>query len=160
LDAQQPLKTLAVDLYRNVYVNRSDTQHCNSPFSRHKPDTSAGSNASTTDADEDLAAELDPSAAHFPDQPTDSLHSIQLQENDMKVSMIALAFAAFATTASAYAVPSADANAARYDAQQTQQWTPNQGSATAKTRQQVRQELVRAQKDGQLAALNKLYQGS
>ncbi|QQC66441.1 DUF4148 domain-containing protein [Paraburkholderia ginsengisoli] len=78
----------------------------------------------------------------------------------MKVSMIALAFAAFATTASAYAVTSVDANTAPYDAQQTHQWTPEHGNTTAKTRRDVRQELVRAQKDGQLAALNKLYQGS
>ena len=78
----------------------------------------------------------------------------------MKVSMIALAFAAFATTASAYAVTSVDANAAQYDAQQTHQWAAEHNGATAKTRQDVRQELVRAQKDGQLAALGKLYQGS
>jgi hypothetical protein len=99
----------------------------------------------------------------LPDTPTDSLHSIQLQENDMKVSMIALAFAAFAATASAYAANPVDANAAQLAqqaAQQSHQWTPEHGSATAKTRQDVRQELVRAQKDGQLAALNKLYQGS
>jgi hypothetical protein len=92
---------------------------------------------------------------------TDGFSSlIQLQEYDMKVSMIALAFAAFATTASAYAVPSADANAVTHDAQQTHQWTPDQANATGKTRKEVRQELVRAQHDGQLAALNKLYQGS
>jgi hypothetical protein len=78
----------------------------------------------------------------------------------MKVSMITLALAAFATTASAYAAPSVDANAGKYDIQQTQQWTPNHDGATGKTRQEVRQELVRAQKDGQLAALSKLYQGS
>ena len=78
----------------------------------------------------------------------------------MKVSMIALAFAAFATTASAYAVTSVDTNATRYDTQQTHQWAPDHNGATAKTRQDVRQELVRAQKDGQLAALSKIYQGS
>ena len=78
----------------------------------------------------------------------------------MKVSMIALAFAAFATTASAYAVTSVDANPTKYNAEQTQQWTPDHGGATAKTRQEVRQELARAQKDGQLAALKQLYQGS
>jgi hypothetical protein len=44
--------------------------------------------------------------------------------------------------------------------QQTQQWTPDHSGATAKTRQEVRQELVHAQKDGQLAALKQLYQGS
>ncbi|HEY4297950.1 MAG TPA: DUF4148 domain-containing protein [Paraburkholderia sp.] len=150
----------AADLYRNVYVDRTDTQHCNSARSRHKPDTSSRSNASTTDADEDSAASLYRNAACLSDKPTDSFHFIQFQENDMKVSMIALAFAAFATTASAYAVTSVDANAAGYSAPQTQQWTPGHSNAMAKTRQDVRQELVQAQKDGQLAALNKLYQGS
>jgi hypothetical protein len=147
-------------LYRNVYVDRTDTQHCNSPRSRHTPDTSAGSNASTTDADRNFAANLNPNAARLSDKPTVFSHLIQFQENDMKVSMIALAFAAFATTASAYAVPSVDANAAQYEAQQTHQWAPEHNDAKAKTRRDVRQELVRAQKDGQLAALSKLYQGS
>jgi hypothetical protein len=84
----------------------------------------------------------------------------QFLENDMKVSMIALALAAFAATASAYATTSVDANADKLNIQQTQQWTPDHSSATAKTRQEVRQELVHAQKDGQLAALKQLYQGS
>jgi Domain of unknown function (DUF4148) len=86
------------------------------------------------------------------------------QENDMKVTMFALAFAACATTASAYAVNStansADAPAGNDDSQHAVQWTPAQNAPHAKTRAEVRQELVRAQKDGQLAALNKLYQGS
>lgn len=82
----------------------------------------------------------------------------------MKVTMLALAFAACAATASAYAANpaanSADAHAGNYDPQHALQWTPAQNAPHAKTRAEVRQELVRAQKDGQLAALNKLYQGS
>jgi hypothetical protein len=83
-----------------------------------------------------------------------------LQENDMKVTMIALAFAACATTASAYAANSADVRAGTYDPQHALQWAPAQNTSQAKTRAQVREELVRAEKDGQLAALSKLYQGS
>lgn len=78
----------------------------------------------------------------------------------MKVSIIALALAACATTASAYAAGSVDTNASGYDAQQTHQWAPVQTAPKARTRAEVRQELVRAENDGQLAALNKLYQGS
>ncbi len=89
----------------------------------------------------------------------------------MKVSIIGLAFAAFAasvTTVSAFAASSAatpaatsvDANASTYDAQQAALWAPAQTALKAKTRAEVRQELVRAEKDGQLAALSKLYQGS
>lgn len=84
----------------------------------------------------------------------------------MKVSIIALAFsaiAASATTLSAHAANpvanSNDANVSSYDAQQTHQWTPIQSAPQAKTRADVRQELVRAEKDGQLAALSKLYRG-
>jgi invasion protein IalB len=84
----------------------------------------------------------------------------------MKVSKItfaafsALAFSAFATTASAYAASSVDANAAGYNVEQSHQWTPSQNAPQSKTRAEVRQELVEAQKDGQLAALNRFYQGS
>ena len=85
----------------------------------------------------------------------------------MKVSIIALAFTAFAASAmtvSAYAanpaVNSATANSGSYDAQQATQWAPVRPATTAKTRAEVRQELVHAQKDGQLAALSKIYQGS
>ena len=84
----------------------------------------------------------------------------------MKVSKItfaafsALAFSAFATTASAYAASSVDANAAGYNVEQSHQWTPSQNASQSKTRAEVRQELVEAQKDGQLAALNRFYQGS
>jgi hypothetical protein len=78
----------------------------------------------------------------------------------MKVTMLALAFAACAATASAYAANPADVHAGSSDPQQTLQWTAAQNAPQAKTRAEVRQELVRAQKDGQLAALSKLYQGS
>lgn len=78
----------------------------------------------------------------------------------MKVSMIALAFAACVTTVSAFASSPVDANVASSNAQQTSQWVPSQAAVHAKTRAEVRQELARAQQDGQLAALNKLYQGS
>ena len=81
----------------------------------------------------------------------------------MKVSKIALAafaFTAFATTASAYAATSVDANAAGYTVQQSHQWTPSQNAPQSKTRAEVRQELVQAEKDGQLAAINRFYQGS
>ncbi|MGA7778673.1 MAG: DUF4148 domain-containing protein [Paraburkholderia sp.] len=75
----------------------------------------------------------------------------------MKNSIIALAFAAFATVGVAHA---ANVTADQQDAAQTQQWSASQSGAMQKTRAQVRQELVEAQKDGQLAALRKLYQGA
>lgn len=84
----------------------------------------------------------------------------------MKVSMIAVAFiamAASATTLSAYAANpaanSTDTNASNYDAQQTHQGSPVQATPKTKTRAEARQELVSAEKDGQIAALNKLYRG-
>jgi hypothetical protein len=79
----------------------------------------------------------------------------------MKVPMIALALAlASATTVSAYAANPAVQHDASETVQQAAQWSPAQSAPKAKTRAEVRQELVRAQNDGQLAALNKLYQGS
>lgn len=81
----------------------------------------------------------------------------------MKVTMTALAlsFAAFAATAPAHAANAADANAAHYTAnyatQQTQDWSAIQ--TAPKTRAQVRAELVRAQHDGELAAVKDLYRG-
>ncbi|MFM0075947.1 DUF4148 domain-containing protein [Paraburkholderia sediminicola] len=84
----------------------------------------------------------------------------------MKVSIIAVTFAAIAASAtalSAYAANpvanSTDTNASSYDAQQTHQWSPVQTAPKTKTRAEVRQELVRAEKDGQIAALSKLYRG-
>jgi len=83
-----------------------------------------------------------------------------LLENDMKVSTIALTFAACALTASAYAANPATDMHTQTDAPHAVQWTPAANAPHAKTRAEVRQELVRAQKDGQLAAINKFYQGS
>ena len=43
---------------------------------------------------------------------------------------------------------------------QTQQWSPARNSIAPKTRAEVRQELVQAQRDGQVAYLNRtLYRG-
>ncbi|MBT2793385.1 DUF4148 domain-containing protein [Paraburkholderia strydomiana] len=89
----------------------------------------------------------------------------------MKVSIIGFAFAALAASAmsaSTFAASStgantnssANANASTFDAQQAASWAPAQTALKSKTRAEVRQELVRAEKDGQLAALSKLYQGS
>jgi len=83
----------------------------------------------------------------------------------MKVSIIGFAFAALAASAmsaSAFAATSAgvNANANTFDAQQAASWAPAQTALKSKTRAEVRKELVRAEKDGQLAALSKLYQGS
>ncbi|MGY6258547.1 DUF4148 domain-containing protein [Paraburkholderia caledonica] len=83
----------------------------------------------------------------------------------MKVSMMSFALAALAASemsASAFAASSAgvNANANTFDAQQAASWAPAQTALKSKTRAEVRQELVRAEKDGQLAALSKLYQGS
>ncbi|WP_087751625.1 DUF4148 domain-containing protein [Paraburkholderia caledonica] len=91
----------------------------------------------------------------------------------MKVSMMSFALAALAASAmsaSAFAASSAGANTnssanasttiTTFDAQQAASWAPAQTALKSKTRAEVRQELVRAEKDGQLAALSKLYQGS
>ena len=78
----------------------------------------------------------------------------------MKTSIIALALAAFATTSVAYASETpATAAAQPAVAAQTQQWSPNQINATQKTRAEVRHELALAEHDGEIASLNKLYQG-
>ncbi|MDR0246316.1 MAG: DUF4148 domain-containing protein [Burkholderia sp.] len=80
----------------------------------------------------------------------------------MKVRTIALALAAcaaVATAPSAFAGTSAD-TAANHDASQARQPVAAGNVPKGKTRAEVREELVRAQKDGQLAALDKLYQGS
>ncbi len=80
----------------------------------------------------------------------------------MKARTIALAFAAcaaIATAAPAYAGSTADTSANDHGAQQAHQWAPVAPSPKARTRAEVREELVRAEKDGQLAALDKLYRG-
>ena len=82
----------------------------------------------------------------------------------MNVSKLALAFAAsaaFVAAAPVFAAMPAQSSAAQTPAQQSQVWTPASNAATAKvTRAQVRQELVQAQHDGQLAAIQQLYRGS
>ncbi|MPV57387.1 hypothetical protein CFB46_31475 [Burkholderia sp. HI2761] len=78
----------------------------------------------------------------------------------MQAKTIALAFAAcaaVATAASAYAGIPVDTSANVQGAQQARQWASV--APKTKTRAEVREELVRAQKDGQLAALDKLYRG-
>lgn len=80
----------------------------------------------------------------------------------MKNTMIALSFAACAVSSLAHAVTpwdvSVDQSTAR-EMTQTQR-TPSIASSGHKTRAQVRQELVQAEKDGQLANLNhSLYSG-
>ncbi|HEY4804564.1 MAG TPA: DUF4148 domain-containing protein [Paraburkholderia sp.] len=82
----------------------------------------------------------------------------------MNVSKLALAFAAsaaFVAAAPAFAAMPAQSGAAQTPVQQSEAWTPASNAATAKvTRAQVRQELVQAQHDGQLAAIQQLYHGS
>jgi Domain of unknown function (DUF4148) len=86
----------------------------------------------------------------------------RFMENIMKTSIITLAFAAFA--ASGF-VQAAD-NATTATATATATATPTEQSGTSrigasqKTRADVRHELVQAQKDGQIASLNKLYRGT
>ena len=77
----------------------------------------------------------------------------------MKVSTIALALATSATAIPAFAANAAAAAQNNVEAQQTRQWAPTQ-TAAAKSRAEVRQELAQATKSGELASLNKLYQGS
>ncbi|MGF6773789.1 hypothetical protein P3T18_006303 [Paraburkholderia sp. GAS199] len=78
----------------------------------------------------------------------------------MKVSMIALTLAACVASASSFAGNAVDTNVAVDGTPRVSQPLPIQTAQKVKTRAEVRQELVRAEKDGQLAALNKLYQGS
>ncbi|WP_395068554.1 DUF4148 domain-containing protein [Paraburkholderia silvatlantica] len=82
----------------------------------------------------------------------------------MNVSKLALAFAAGATVLTAapvFAAMPAQSGAAQSPVQQSQAWTPASNAANAKiTRAQVRQELIQAQHDGQLAAIQQLYRGS
>jgi hypothetical protein len=80
----------------------------------------------------------------------------RFMENSMKTSIITLAFAAFA--ASGF-VQAAD-NATTATATPTEQSGTSRIGASQKTRADVRHELVQAQKDGQIASLNKLYRGT
>lgn len=83
----------------------------------------------------------------------------------MKVSMIALTFAACAFGSVAHAAVPAALTATVTNSEIAQaaqpQWSANAARVAPKTRAQVRQELVQAEKDGQLANLNRsLYSGS
>ena len=78
----------------------------------------------------------------------------------MKTSMIALAFAAFATAGIAHASDAPATTGGQSGTAQTQQWNPSQTDAMQKTRAEVRHELVQAKQDGQLAYLSKVYRGS
>jgi hypothetical protein len=77
----------------------------------------------------------------------------------MKTSMIALAFAAFAVTGLAHASGNTATDGTQPSAAQLQQWSPAPQSGAQKTRAEVRQELVQAEHDGQIAYLSKLYRG-
>ncbi|MBP0606770.1 MULTISPECIES: DUF4148 domain-containing protein [Burkholderia] len=75
----------------------------------------------------------------------------------MNTSKITLAFAALTLTASAYAASPADTVAGHSDVQAATQSAPL--APMAKTRSEVRQELVAARQNGELDALRKLYSG-
>ncbi|MFP3186749.1 MAG: DUF4148 domain-containing protein [Paraburkholderia sp.] len=77
----------------------------------------------------------------------------------MKTSMIALAFAAFATTGFAHAADAPATSGTQLSPAQIQQWNPGTAGAAQKTRAEVRHELVQAEHDCQIAYLNKLYRG-
>jgi hypothetical protein len=110
-----------------------------SRFYRHKPDTCRRSNSST------------------PDSPVLVKPS---QESYMKRSMITLAFAAFAVSGWAHAAGTVSSAGVATNSVQTQQWSPTRSSIAPKTRAAVRLELVQAERDGQLAYLNRtLYRG-
>jgi hypothetical protein len=87
------------------------------------------------------------------------------KENDMKVSMIALTLAASVLGSLAHAAelpaPADNVNASQIAPAQQPQWSANAAASAQKTRAQVRQELMQAENDGQLANLNRtLYAGS
>ena len=74
----------------------------------------------------------------------------------MKTSLIALAFTAFTASGIAQAVD----NETTATATPTEQPGTSRIGASSKTRADVRDELVQAQTDGQLASLRRLYRGS
>jgi ABC-type phosphate transport system substrate-binding protein len=78
----------------------------------------------------------------------------------MKRSMIALAFAAFAASTFAHAAGTVTSGGEQTGIDQTQQWSPAHNSNTPRTRTEVRQELVQAERNGQRAYLDRtLYRG-
>jgi hypothetical protein len=93
----------------------------------------------------------------MPDSPVRVKSS---QESYMKRSMITLAFAAFAVSGWAHAAGTVSSAGEATSNVQTQQWSTTRNSIAPKTRAQVRQELVQAEQDGQLAALSStVYRG-
>jgi hypothetical protein len=87
-------------------------------------------------------------------------HLDTFKENIMNATFIALALVISATTASAYAaVPDSHVTQSARP-KQVQPLQPDSLSAPGKTRAEVRHELDLARKDGELAAINKFYQGS
>ncbi|MFM0203369.1 DUF4148 domain-containing protein [Paraburkholderia fungorum] len=81
----------------------------------------------------------------------------------MKTSILALALAASLTTGLAHASETAAAHSTDSGVAQSQSWSAagNGQDVAPKTRADVRQELVRAEHDGQLVYLNNnLYRGS
>jgi hypothetical protein len=77
----------------------------------------------------------------------------------MKALMIAVSLAACATASLAHAADPASTTIDSPGAGAAQQWSPH-GDMQRRTRAEVREELVQAQKSGQTAYLNKtLYRG-
>jgi hypothetical protein len=74
----------------------------------------------------------------------------------MKALMIAVSFAACATTSLAYAADFGQAPDGNPSVATQGQWSPNNG-AQPLTRAQVRAELVQAQRSGELAYLNNTF---
>lgn len=78
----------------------------------------------------------------------------------MKRSMITLAFAACAVSGWAHAAGTVSSAGEATSSVQTQQWSSTRNSIAPKTRTEIRLELVQAERDGQLAYLNRtLYRG-
>jgi len=74
--------------------------------------------------------------------------------------MIILAFVASAVSGLAHAAGTVSLASDTASSVQTPQWSPARNSIAPKTRAEVRQELVQAQRDGQAAYLNRtLYRG-
>lgn len=77
----------------------------------------------------------------------------------MKAFMIAVSFAVFTTTGVAYAADSAPTTVEKSDLVSSGQWSPNR-DVQPRTRAQVKEELVQAQKSGELAHLDStVYKG-
>ncbi|WP_089165114.1 DUF4148 domain-containing protein [Caballeronia sordidicola] len=78
----------------------------------------------------------------------------------MKRSMITLALAVCAVSGWAHAAGTVNAAGDATSVVQTKNWSASPNGIAPKTRSQIRQELVEAKRDGQLAYLNStLYRG-